>query len=36
MVGPDGAIYQTGNDFYAFSAPAGKWGLLRLPQARKR
>jgi hypothetical protein len=31
LLGTDGAIYQTGNDFYAFSSPAGKWGLLRLP-----
>ena len=30
-IGPESAVYQVGNDFYAFSAVAGKWGLLRLP-----
>ena len=34
-VGPDCSLYQAGNDFYAFSAPAGKWGLLRLPADQK-
>jgi RNA polymerase sigma factor (sigma-70 family) len=35
MIGPDSALYQAGNDFYAFSALAGKWGLLRLPADQK-
>jgi RNA polymerase sigma factor (sigma-70 family) len=35
LIGPDGAIYKAGNDFYAFSAPTGKWGLLRLPADQK-
>jgi len=30
-LGPDSALYQVGNDFYAFSALKGKWDLLSLP-----
>ncbi len=30
MVGPGSALYQAGNDFYAFSAQKGKWGVLHL------
>jgi hypothetical protein len=29
-VGPGSALYQAGNDFYAFSAQKGKWGVLHL------
>ncbi len=30
IVGPGSALYQAGNDFYAFSAQRGKWGVLHL------
>jgi hypothetical protein len=30
VVGPGCALYQAGKDFYAFSAKAGKWGVLHL------
>jgi hypothetical protein len=30
VVGPGFALYQAGRDFYAFSAYAGKWGVLHL------
>jgi hypothetical protein len=30
LVGPGYALYQAANDFYAFSAKAGKWGVLHL------
>ncbi len=29
-IGPGGALYQAGNDFYAFSARRGTWGVLHL------
>jgi hypothetical protein len=35
IVGTDSALYQVGNDFYAFSAVAGKWDVLRLPATPK-
>jgi RNA polymerase sigma factor (sigma-70 family) len=34
-IGPGSALYQVGNDFYAFSALAGKWDLLPLPAEPK-
>ena len=30
MIGPGCALYQSGNDFYAFSGLTGKWGVLHL------
>ena len=30
MIGPGCALYQSGNDFYAFSGRTGKWGVLHL------
>jgi RNA polymerase sigma factor (sigma-70 family) len=30
-VGPGSALYQAGNDFYAFSSEKGAWDILRLP-----
>jgi RNA polymerase sigma factor (sigma-70 family) len=30
IIGPGCALYQAGNDFYAFSARPGKWGVLHL------
>src|SRR5579883_1979215 len=30
VVGPGSALYQADHDFYAFSAVAGKWGVLHL------
>jgi RNA polymerase sigma factor (sigma-70 family) len=30
VVGPGAALYQAGNDFYAFSARRGTWGVLHL------
>ncbi len=30
VVGPGSALYQAGNDFYAFSARRGTWGVLHL------
>jgi RNA polymerase sigma factor (sigma-70 family) len=30
VVGPGCALYQVGNDFYAFSAKKGSWGVLHL------
>jgi hypothetical protein len=30
IIGPGCALYQAGNDFYAFSAMKGKWGVLHL------
>jgi len=35
IIVPGCALYQAGNDFYAFSALAGKWGELRLPADQK-
>jgi hypothetical protein len=31
VVGPGSALYQAGNDFYAFSSEKGAWDVLRLP-----
>ncbi len=30
VIGPGSALYQVGNDFYAFSAKRGTWGVLHL------
>ena len=30
VIGPGCALYQVGNDFYAFSSQQGKWGVLHL------
>jgi RNA polymerase sigma factor (sigma-70 family) len=30
VIGPGSALYQVGNDFYAFSAKKGTWGVLHL------
>ena len=30
IIGPGAALYQAGNDFYAFSAQKGRWGVLHL------
>jgi hypothetical protein len=30
LIGPGSALYQAGNDFYAFSAEKGTWGVLHL------
>ncbi len=30
VLGPGAALYQAGNDFYAFSAKTGTWGVLHL------
>jgi RNA polymerase sigma factor (sigma-70 family) len=30
VIGPGCALYQSGNDFYAFSSSRGKWGVLHL------
>jgi hypothetical protein len=30
-IGPGSALYQAGNDFYAFSSQKGAWDVLRLP-----
>jgi hypothetical protein len=35
VIGPGCALYQVGNDFYAFSAETGKWGALHLEAAEK-
>jgi RNA polymerase sigma factor (sigma-70 family) len=35
LIGPGSALYQAGNDFYAFSAQKGTWGVLRLEGGEK-
>ena len=35
VVGPGSALYQAGNDFYAFSARRGTWGVLHLEGQRR-
>ncbi len=35
IIGPGEALYQEGNNFYAFSAQAGRWDVLSLPEGEK-
>ncbi len=35
VIGPGCALYQIENDFYAFSAKTGKWGVLHLEDDKK-
>ena len=35
IVGPHYALYQAGNDLYAFSSAAGGWDVLSLPEGAK-
>ncbi len=35
VLGPDCALFQEGNNFYAFSAQKGAWGVLSLPDGEK-
>jgi hypothetical protein len=35
VVGPHYALYQAGNDLYAFSSAAGRWDVLGLPERAK-
>jgi hypothetical protein len=35
LIGPTYALYQAGNDFYAFSDSTGRWDVLSLPEGAK-
>lgn len=35
VIGPGCALFQEGNNFYAFSAPKGAWDVLSLPEGEK-